>query len=71
MAEITNQNEQPADTIDRPSENVDELSLSRLRYKEGRAVTVAGNKPLLLDNAEASWVVFTGMVDIFAVPLQD
>jgi NHLM bacteriocin system ABC transporter ATP-binding protein len=48
-----------------------ELFLLRLRYREGRLVQVAGNRPVLLDDPELAWVVFSGYVDVFAVRLED
>ena len=53
------------------SEDIDELFLIRLRYKEGRLVKRGGNEPFLLDDPQTAWVVFTGKVDVFAVRLQD
>ncbi|MCA9937964.1 MAG: NHLP bacteriocin export ABC transporter permease/ATPase subunit [Anaerolineales bacterium] len=46
-----------------------ELFLLSLRYKEGKLVEVEGNKPLLLDNPATAWVVYTGTIDVFAVPV--
>lgn len=44
-----------------------ELFLLRLRYREGRRVTLAGNTPILLDDPEMVWVVFTGLAEVFVV----
>lgn len=44
-----------------------ELFLLRLRYRTGRPVHIAGNRPALLDDPGAVWVVYAGQVDIFAV----
>ena len=48
-----------------------ELFLLRLRYREGRLIQVAANRPVLLDDPELVWVVFSGYVDVFAVRLED
>jgi NHLM bacteriocin system ABC transporter ATP-binding protein len=48
-----------------------ELFLLRLRYREGRLVEVEANKPFLLNEPDNAWVVFSGSVDVFAVPVQD
>lgn len=48
-----------------------ELFLLNLRYKEGRLIEVEGNKPLLLDDPHAAWVVYAGTVDVFSVPVAD
>lgn len=47
-----------------------ELFLLRLRYKEGRLLTVSGNQPLLLDDKESVWLVYSGLVDVFAVKIE-
>ncbi len=47
-----------------------ELFLLQLRYREGRSITVESNKPLLLDDPNLVWVVYSGQVDVFSVPLQ-
>jgi NHLM bacteriocin system ABC transporter ATP-binding protein len=47
-----------------------ELFLLRLRYREGRLVTVAGNKPILLDDPDTAWVVYSGHVEVFVVRVQ-
>ena len=48
-----------------------ELFLLQLRYREGRSITVESNKPLLLNDPDLVWVVYSGQVDIFSVPLED
>ncbi len=48
-----------------------ELFLLRLRYKEGRLLTVSGNQPLLLDDKESVWLVYSGLVDVFAVKIEN
>src|SRR5439155_16952253 len=45
-----------------------ELFLLRLRYRHGRLLEVAGNKPVLLDDPAFGWVVFAGQVDVVGVP---
>ncbi len=46
-----------------------ELFLMRLRYKEGRLSEIGANKPLWLDDPESVWVVYSGKVDLFSVPV--
>ena len=46
-----------------------ELFLLKLRYTEGRLRTVEGNTPLLLDDPTTVWVIYTGTVDLFVVPV--
>ncbi len=48
-----------------------ELFLLRLRYKEGRLLTVSGNQPLLLDDKDSVWLVYSGLVDVFAVKIEN
>lgn len=48
-----------------------ELFLLHLRYREGQVIPVEGNRPLLLNDPESAWVVYSGTVDVFAVPVQD
>jgi ATP-binding cassette subfamily C protein len=48
-----------------------ELFLLRLRYKEGRMVPVEGNKPLVLDDPDRVFVVYTGRIDLFSVRMED
>ncbi|MCA9987298.1 MAG: hypothetical protein KDE59_23480, partial [Anaerolineales bacterium] len=48
-----------------------ELFLLNLRYKEGRLVNVEGHRPQLLDDEAQVWVVYAGVVDLFAVPVQE
>lgn len=50
---------------------LDELFLVKLRYKVGRLIEVGGNKPLLLDDRDAAWVVYAGKVDVFVVEVQE
>ena len=44
-----------------------ELFLLRLRYREGRLVTISGNKPIVLDDPDVAWIVFSGYVEVFTV----
>jgi NHLM bacteriocin system ABC transporter ATP-binding protein len=46
-----------------------ELFLLRIRFKEGRLVEVGGNSPILLNDPETVWVVYSGKVDVFSVRL--
>jgi ATP-binding cassette subfamily C protein len=46
-----------------------DLLLLRLRHREGRVVELAGNRPVLLDDPAAVWVVFRSHVEVFAVRL--
>lgn len=48
-----------------------ELFLLQLRYREGRSVVVESNKPLLLDDPDLVWVVYSGQVDVFSIPVKD
>jgi NHLM bacteriocin system ABC transporter ATP-binding protein len=44
--------------------------LLRLRYREGRIVEVAGNEPIILDDAATAWIVYAGEIDVFWVPVE-
>lgn len=48
-----------------------ELFLLNLRYREGRLVEVSANRPLLLNDPDKVWLVYSGVVDVFATPLED
>jgi NHLM bacteriocin system ABC transporter ATP-binding protein len=48
-----------------------ELFLLRLHYREGRPFALEGNRPILLDDPEAVYIVHAGKVDIFSVQLTD
>jgi NHLM bacteriocin system ABC transporter ATP-binding protein len=48
----------------------DELFLLRLRYKSGRLLEAGSDRPIVLDTAESVWVVYSGQVDLFAVPME-
>jgi NHLM bacteriocin system ABC transporter ATP-binding protein len=47
-----------------------ELLLLDLRYRMGQLISVEGNQPLLLNDREMAWVVYSGMIDVFSVPVQ-
>ncbi|MBP7686522.1 MAG: NHLP bacteriocin export ABC transporter permease/ATPase subunit [Thermoflexales bacterium] len=42
----------------------------RLRYKEGRLIRADSSSPILLTDPETAWVVYTGRVDVFLVPIE-
>jgi NHLM bacteriocin system ABC transporter ATP-binding protein len=46
-----------------------ELFLLHLRYREGQMLAVEGNRPLLLNDPDSAWVVYSGTVDVFSVPM--
>lgn len=48
----------------------DELFLLKLRYKSGRLINVEGRQPIPLTDPQTAWVVYTGRLDVFAVPLE-
>lgn len=47
-----------------------ELFLLHLRYREGQLIQVEGNRPLLLNDPDSAWIVYSGTVDVFSVPVQ-
>jgi ATP-binding cassette subfamily C protein len=47
-----------------------ELFLLHLRYRGGRLLNVEGNKPILLNDPESAWVVYSGTIDLFSVPVE-
>ena len=47
-----------------------ELFMLRLRYKEARLVRCSSNSPILLTDPHTAWVVYTGRVDVFLVPVE-
>lgn len=47
-----------------------ELFLLNLRYREGGLITVEANKPLMLTDSGKAWVVYSGTVDVFSVPIE-
>lgn len=55
----------------RREHDLEELFLLRLRFKEGPLEEAEGNRPLLLNDPETVWVVYTGRVDVFAVDQED
>ncbi len=48
----------------------DELFLLKLRYKSGRLINVEGRQPIPLTDPQTAWVVYTGRLDVFTVPLE-
>lgn len=48
-----------------------ELFLLDLRYREGRLVQVENNRPLLLNDQDSAWIVYSGIIDVFVVPLKN
>ncbi len=48
-----------------------ELFLLNLRYREGRLIDVTANKPILLNDPEMVWIIYSGVVDLFATPVVD
>ena len=48
----------------------DELFLMRLRYSERGLVEARRDRPIVLNDPEIVWVVFSGSVDIFAVEMR-
>ncbi|MCB9452142.1 MAG: NHLP bacteriocin export ABC transporter permease/ATPase subunit [Anaerolineaceae bacterium] len=61
-----------SDTIPTPeTENTWELFLLKLGYKLGRFVKAGSNKPILLDDPNTVWLVYSGAVDLFAIRLEN
>lgn len=48
-----------------------ELFLLKLRFQEGMLVGVEGNEPLLLDDPKSAWVVYSGIINVFAIQTQN
>ncbi|MBN1179988.1 MAG: ATP-binding cassette domain-containing protein, partial [Anaerolineae bacterium] len=48
----------------------EELFLLHLRYKVGRFTHVSGHQPIALDDPHAAWIVYTGWLNVFALPLE-
>jgi NHLM bacteriocin system ABC transporter ATP-binding protein len=48
-----------------------ELFLLDLRYREGRLVQVENNRPVLLNDKDSAWIVYSGVIDVFVVPLKE
>ena len=44
-----------------------ELFLLQLRYREGQLIEAEGNQPIMLDNPDLAYVVYSGAIDLFAV----
>ena len=44
--------------------------LLRLRHEGGQIVELAGNRPILLDDASTAWLVIRGYVEVFAVRIE-
>lgn len=51
-------------------EHID-LLLLKLRFQAGKLVEVEGNRTFLLDDPTSAWVVYSGIVNIFAVQTQN
>lgn len=49
----------------------EELFLLHLRYKVGRFSQVNAQQPIALDDSQAAWIVYTGQVNVFALPLEN
>ena len=47
------------------------IALDKELDEEGEAVLVAGNKPFLIDDPATVWLVQSGRLDVFAVPVKD
>ena len=48
-----------------------ELFLLGLRYRGSRLLTLSGNEPFLLSGDDNAWLVYKGVVDVFAVRTED
>src|SRR5689334_10512282 len=48
-----------------------EMLLVLLRYKDGRRIAAGGNKPFLLSDPDAVWLVESGSVNVFAVSAEN
>lgn len=55
--------------IEQEERPVAELFLLHLRYKEAQLISAGSNQPILLNNKETAWVVYSGRVDLFAVQI--
>ncbi len=62
--EMKNQSEMAVD-----ERQIEELFLLHLRYKEATLINSASHQPILLQDEQTAWVVYTGRVDLFAVQL--
>ena len=56
--------------IDAEQTPISELFLLRLRYKDARLIRAGSNSPVLLTDPQAAWVVYTGRIDVFLVPVE-
>lgn len=54
----------------KPQDNL-ELFLLKLRFQEGMLIGVEGNETLLLDDPKSAWVVYSGIVNVFAIQTQN
>lgn len=50
-------------------DNVEELFLLHVRYKEAQQLISGIHQPILLTNPNICWVVYAGFVDLFVTPL--
>ncbi len=48
-----------------------ELLLMRMRYREGKLISMPGNQPMLLDDPRYAYIIYRGMVDIFLVHIDE
>lgn len=52
-----------------PADNVEELFLLHMRYKEAQQLISGIHQPILLTNPNTCWLVYAGFVDLFITPL--
>ena len=69
MNTMKNGDEQTEGILD--EQPIEELFLLHLRYKEAQLVEAGSNHPILLNDKNLAWVVYSGRVDVFAVELAD
>lgn len=67
MNRMKNGDKQTEEIVD--EQPIEELFLLHLRYKEAQLVEAGSNQPILLNDKQTVWVVYSGRVDIFAVQL--
>ena len=53
------------------ADNVEELFLLHMRYKEAQQLISGIHQPILLTNPNTCWLVYAGFVDLFVTPLVD
>jgi ATP-binding cassette subfamily C protein len=53
------------------TDDVLQLLLIRLRYKEAHVVELAENQPLWLNDPESVWLIYAGSLDVFIVEVQN